>query len=56
MDDKSSLIGIICGIGSGVLLGSEFAGRYATLAGAILLRVSLFSMGVWSHRGRINNL
>jgi hypothetical protein len=54
MDEKSLLIGIIGGIGLGLLLGSEFAGRYATLAGAVLMVVSLLSMGVRSHRVKKN--
>jgi hypothetical protein len=50
MDENSLLIGIIGGIGLGMQLGSEFARRYATLAGAVLIMVSLVSMGVKSRR------
>ena len=52
MDEKGLLIGIIGSIGLGLLLGSEFSGRYATIAGAILVVVALFSMGVLSYKGK----
>jgi hypothetical protein len=52
MDEKGLLIGIIGGIGLGLLLGSEFSGSYATLAGAILMAIALVSMGVLSYRGK----
>jgi hypothetical protein len=52
MDEKGLLIGVIGAIGLGLLLGSEFPGRYATIAGAILVVVALFSMGVLSYRGK----
>jgi predicted MFS family arabinose efflux permease len=37
-------IGIIGGIGLGILLGSEFSGRYMTLAGALLVVIALLSL------------
>ncbi len=52
MDEKGLTIGIIGGVGLGLLLGSEFSGSYATIAGAILIVVSLVSMGVLSYRGK----
>jgi len=52
MDEKGLLIGIIGGIGLGLLLGSEFSGTYATIAGAIFVVVSLCSMAVLSHKGK----
>ena len=51
--DKSGLsIGIIGGIGLGLLLGSEFSGTNVTLIGAILVVISLFSMGFLSLKGK----
>ncbi|MBN1454924.1 MAG: hypothetical protein JW945_01535 [Methanomicrobia archaeon] len=52
MDENGLLIGVIGAIGLGLLLGSEFSGRYATLAGAVLIVASLVSMGVLSYRGK----
>ena len=49
--DKSGLgIGIIGGIGLGLLLGSEFSGSYVTILGAVLVVISLVSMGVLSYK------
>jgi len=39
-------IGVIGGIGLGLLLGSEFSGSNITIFGAILVVISLISMGV----------
>ena len=48
---KSGLgIGVIGGIGLGLLLGSEFSGRYITILGAILVVISLVAMGVLSYK------
>jgi len=48
--DKSGLgIGVIGGIGLGLLLGSEFSGSYVTIFGAILIVISLISMGALSY-------
>jgi hypothetical protein len=52
LDEKGLLIGVIGSIGLGLLLGSEFSGRYITIAGAILVVVALFLMGVLSYRGK----
>jgi hypothetical protein len=52
MDEKGLLIGISGGIGLGLLLGSEFSGTYATIAGAIFVVASLCSMGVLSYKGK----
>jgi len=38
-------IGVIGGIGLGLLLGSEFSGSNITILGAILVVISLISMG-----------
>ena len=45
-------IGVIGGIGLGLLLGSEFAGTCITLSGAVLVVISLVSMGVLSYKGK----
>jgi len=51
--DKTGLpIGIIGGIGLGLLLGSEFSGRYITITGAILVIISIVTMGVLSFKGK----
>ncbi len=49
--DKIGLgIGVIGGIGLGLLLGSEFSGRYITILGAILVVISLVAVGVLSYK------
>jgi len=49
--DKSGLgIGVIGGLGLGILLGSEFSGSYVTIFGAILVAISLISMGILSYK------
>ncbi len=49
--DKTGLgIGVIGGFGLGLLLGSEFSGSYVTIFGAILVVISLVSMGVLSYK------
>ena len=49
--EKSGLgIGVVGGLGLGVLLGSEFSGSYVTIFGAILVVISLISMGVLSYK------
>lgn len=51
--DKSGLgIGVIGGIGLGLLLGSEFSGYYATIFGAILVVISLISIGFYHTKVR----
>jgi hypothetical protein len=45
-------IGITGGIGLGLLLGSEFSGRYITILGAILIVISIISMGILSFKGK----
>ncbi len=45
-------IGVIGGIGLGLLLGSEFSGSSVTILGAILVLISLISMGVMSYKGK----
>jgi len=51
--DKTGLpIGIIGGIGLGLMLGSEFFGRYITILGAILVIISLVAMGILAYTGK----
>lgn len=51
MMEKAGLgIGVIGGLGLGLLLGSEFSGSYVTYLGAILVVISLISMGVLSYK------
>jgi hypothetical protein len=51
--DKAGLsIGIICGVGLGLMLGSEFSGRYITILGSILIVISLVAMGILSYKGK----
>ncbi len=50
MDKIALLIGIIGGVGLGLLLGSEYSGRYITIIGAILVIISLLAMGVLSYK------
>lgn len=51
--DKSGLsIGVIGGIGLGLLLGSEYSGSNVTILGAILVVISLISMGFLSYKGK----
>ena len=45
-------VGIIGGIGLGLMLGSEYYGRYITLLGAGLVIISLVSICVLSYRGK----
>jgi hypothetical protein len=52
MEKTGLSIGIIGGIGLGLLLGSEFSGRYITIFGAILVLISLVAMGVLSYKGK----
>ncbi len=52
MDKTGLSIGIIGGIGLGLLLGSEFSGRYITILGAILVIISLVAMGVLFYKGK----
>jgi predicted MFS family arabinose efflux permease len=52
MNKVGVFIGIIGGIGLGILLGSEFSGRYMTLAGAILVVIALLSLVFLSKKKR----
>lgn len=45
-------VGIIGGIGLGLMLGSEFSGRYITILGAVLVIISLVALGVLSYRNK----
>ena len=44
------IIGIVAGIGLGLMIGSEFSGRYITLVGAALVVISIISMAIQSIR------
>ena len=50
MDKTGVSIGVIGGVGLGLMLGSEFSGRYITILGAVLIIISLFAMGVLSYK------
>jgi hypothetical protein len=52
MDKKGLFIGIIGGIGLGLLLGSEFSGRYITILGAILIIFSIGAICVFSFKDK----
>jgi hypothetical protein len=52
MDKTGLSIGIIGGIGLGLLLGSEFSGRYVTILGAVLVVISIITMGFLSYKGK----
>ncbi|MDD2777388.1 MAG: hypothetical protein PHS47_04320 [Methanocellales archaeon] len=53
MEDLSRIeltAGIIGGIGLGLLLGSEYSGRYATLLGAGLISIFIVVLGALSYQ------
>jgi hypothetical protein len=52
MEKTGLSVGIIGGIGLGLLLGSEFSGRYITILGAILVIISLVAMGILSYKSK----
>ena len=52
MEKTGLSVGIIGGIGLGLLLGSEFSGRYITILGAVLVIISLVAMGILSYKGK----
>jgi len=52
MEKTGLSVGIIGGVGLGLMLGSEFSGRYITILGAISVIISLVAMGVLSYRGK----
>ena len=52
MEKTGLSVGIIGGIGLGLLLGSEFSGRYITILGAVLVIISLVAMGLLSYKGK----
>ena len=52
MEKTGLSVGIIGGIGLGLLLGSEFSGRYITILGATFVIISLVAMGVLSYTGK----
>jgi hypothetical protein len=52
MDKKGLGIGLIGGVGLGLLLGSELSGSGITIFGAILVVISLISMGLSAYKGK----
>ena len=52
MEKTGLSVGIIGGIGLGLLLGSEFSGRYITILGAVLVIISLVAMGLLSYKDK----
>ena len=50
MEKNGLSIGVIGGLGLGLLLGSEFSGSNITILGAILVVISLISIGVLSYK------
>ena len=52
MEKTGLSVGIIGGIGLGLMLGSEFSGSNVTILGAILVVISLISMGFLSYKGK----
>jgi len=52
MERTGLSIGIIGGIGLGLMLGSEFSGRYITILGAILVIISIVSIGLLSYKAK----
>jgi len=52
MEKTGLSIGIIGGIGLGLMLGSEFSGRYVTLFSAGLVVISLIAMGVLAYKSK----
>jgi len=52
MEKTGLSIGIIGGLGLGLMLGSEFSGRYITILGAVLVIILLVAMGVLSYKGK----
>lgn len=52
MEKTGLSIGIIGGIGLGLMLGSEFSGRNITIIGAILVIISLVSIGSLSLKSK----
>jgi len=51
MEKTGLSIGIIGSIGLGLMLGSEFSGRYITILGAVLVIILLVAMGVLFYKG-----
>ena len=45
-------VGIIGSLGLGLMLGSEFYGRCVTILGAILVIISIVTMGILFYKGK----
>jgi len=52
MEKTGLSIGVIGGIGLGLLLGGEFSGTNVTILGAIIVVITLISMGFLSYKGK----
>ena len=52
MEKIGLAIGVLGGVGLGLLLGSEFSGRYSTIIGAILVIISIITIIVLSYKSR----
>jgi len=52
MDKIGLSICEIGGSGLGLMLGSEFSGRYITILGAAFVIISLVAMGFLSYKGK----
>ncbi|MFC1507006.1 hypothetical protein ACFLQ6_08050 [Thermoproteota archaeon] len=52
MDKSGLIIGIFCGIGLGLLLGSEYSGKIVTILGAVILIIFLCSMAILSYMAK----
>jgi hypothetical protein len=50
MNKTGLAIGILGGVGIGLLLGSEFSGRYITIIGAILVIISIISLVFFTYK------
>ena len=52
MEKNGLIIGILGGLGLGLFVGSEYSGSNITLLGAILVLLSLISMGILAYKGK----
>lgn len=50
MDKIGLSIAIIAGLGLGLMLGSEFTGRYITIVGAVFVLISILLIGILSYK------
>ena len=52
MNKTALFVGIIGGVGLGILLGSEYPGRYLTTIGAVLVIISIIGIGALSCKNK----